>query len=58
MSKLEKLHRINFSFIASAVGISIVTVLLRTKKVGHQIFVSFENFDVVQGLFSFFLTLF
>jgi hypothetical protein len=28
------------------------------KKVGHQISVSFEKFDVVQALLSFFLTLF
>jgi hypothetical protein len=27
---------------------------LRAKKVGHQIFVSFEKFDVVQALLSFF----
>jgi hypothetical protein len=33
-------------------------VLLRAKKVGHQISVSFEKFDVVQALLSFFLTLF
>jgi hypothetical protein len=33
------------------------TVLLRAKKVGHQISVSFEKFDVVQALLSFFLTL-
>jgi hypothetical protein len=32
-------------------------VLLRAKKVGHQISVSFEKFDVVQALLSFFLTL-
>jgi hypothetical protein len=36
----------------------IVQVLLRAKKVGHQISVSFEKFDVVQALLSFFLTLF
>jgi hypothetical protein len=30
-------------------------VLLRAKKVGHQISVSFEKFDVVQALLSFFL---
>jgi hypothetical protein len=29
-------------------------VLLRAKKVGHQISVSFEKFDVVQALLSFF----
>jgi hypothetical protein len=29
-------------------------VLLRAKKVGHQISVSFEKFDVVQPLLSFF----
>jgi hypothetical protein len=34
------------------------SVLLRAKKVGHQISVSFEKFDVVQALLSFFLTLF
>jgi hypothetical protein len=28
------------------------------KKMGHQISVSFEKFDVVQALLSFFLTLF
>jgi hypothetical protein len=28
--------------------------LLRAKKVGHQISVSFEKFDVVQALLSFF----
>jgi hypothetical protein len=28
-------------------------VLLRAKKVGHQTFVSFEKFNVVQGLLSF-----
>jgi hypothetical protein len=33
-------------------------VLLRAKKVGHQISVSFEKFDIVQALLSFFLTLF
>jgi hypothetical protein len=33
-------------------------VLLRAKKVGYQISVSFEKFDVVQPLLSFFLTLF
>jgi hypothetical protein len=33
-------------------------VLLRAKKMGHQISVSFEKFDVVQALSSFFLTLF
>jgi hypothetical protein len=33
-------------------------VLLRAKKVGHQISLSFEKFDVVQALLSFFLTLF
>jgi hypothetical protein len=33
-------------------------VLLRAKKVGHQISASFEKFDVVQALLSFFLTLF
>jgi hypothetical protein len=33
-------------------------VLLRAKKVGHQISVNFEKFDVVQALLSFFLTLF
>jgi hypothetical protein len=33
-------------------------VLLRAKKVGHQISVSFEKFDVVQALLNFFLTLF
>jgi hypothetical protein len=31
-----------------------IYVLLRTKKVGHQISVSFEKFDVVQALLSFF----
>jgi hypothetical protein len=30
------------------------TVLLWAKKVGHQISVSFEKFDVVQALLSFF----
>jgi hypothetical protein len=30
------------------------TVLLRAKKVGHQISVSFEKFDVFQALLSFF----
>jgi hypothetical protein len=29
-------------------------LLLRAKKVGHQISVSFEKFDVVQALLSFF----
>jgi hypothetical protein len=29
-------------------------VLLRAKNVGHQISVSFEKFDVVQALLSFF----
>jgi hypothetical protein len=29
-------------------------LLLRAKKVGHQIPVSFEKFDVVQALLSFF----
>jgi hypothetical protein len=29
-------------------------VLLRAKKVGHQISVSFEKFDVVQALLSFY----
>jgi hypothetical protein len=33
------------------------TVLLRAKKVGHQISVSFEQFDVVQALLSFFDTI-
>jgi hypothetical protein len=33
-------------------------LLLRTKKVGYQISVSFEKFDVIQALLSFFLTLF
>jgi hypothetical protein len=33
-------------------------VLLRAKEVGFQISVSFEKFDVVQALLSFFLTLF
>jgi hypothetical protein len=32
-------------------------VLLRAKKVGHQISVSFEKFDVVQALLSFFDTI-
>jgi hypothetical protein len=32
----------------------IVIVLLRAKKVGHQISVSCEKFDVVQALLSFF----
>jgi hypothetical protein len=32
----------------------IFTVLLRAKIVGHQISVSFEKFDVVQALLSFF----
>jgi hypothetical protein len=32
-------------------------LLLRAKNVGHQISVSFEKFDVVQALLSFFLTL-
>jgi hypothetical protein len=32
----------------------LATVLLRAKKVGHQISVSFEKFDVVQALLSFF----
>jgi hypothetical protein len=32
-------------------------VLLRAKKVGHQISVSFEKFDVVQALLSFFYTI-
>jgi hypothetical protein len=31
------------------------SLLLRAKKVGHQISVSFEKFDVVQALLSFFL---
>jgi hypothetical protein len=31
-----------------------IHVLLRAKKVGHQISVSFEKFDVVQALLSFF----
>jgi hypothetical protein len=39
-------------------NIRIMYVLLRAKKVGHQISVSFEKFDVVQALLSFFLTLF
>jgi hypothetical protein len=34
------------------------TVLLRAKKMGHQVSVSFEKVDVVQALLSFFLTLF
>jgi hypothetical protein len=34
------------------------TVLLRAKKMGHQVSVSFEKVDVVQVLLSFFLTLF
>jgi hypothetical protein len=29
-------------------------LLLRAKKMGHQISVSFEKFDVVQALLSFF----
>jgi hypothetical protein len=33
---------------------TLVYVLLRAKKVGHQISVSFEKFDVVQALLSFF----
>jgi hypothetical protein len=33
-------------------------VLLRAKKVGHQISVSFEKFHVIQALLFFFLTLF
>jgi hypothetical protein len=33
---------------------NIFYVLLRAKKVGHQISVSFEKFDVVQALLSFF----
>jgi hypothetical protein len=41
-----------------AVMTAIKYVLLRAKKVGHQISVSFEKFDVVQALLSFFLTLF
>jgi hypothetical protein len=32
----------------------IFSVLLRAKKVGHQISVSFEKFGVVQALLSFF----
>jgi hypothetical protein len=36
----------------------LTNVLLRAKKVVHQISVSFEKFDVVQALLSFFLTLF
>jgi hypothetical protein len=32
-------------------------VLLRAKQVGHQISVSFEKFDVVQALLSFFDTI-
>jgi hypothetical protein len=35
----------------------IVIVLLRAKKVGHQISVSCEKFDVVQALLSFFDTI-
>jgi hypothetical protein len=31
-----------------------MNVLLRAKKVGHQISVSFEKFDVVQALLSYF----
>jgi hypothetical protein len=34
-----------------------VYVLLRAKKVGHQISVSFEKFDVVQALLSLFDTI-
>jgi hypothetical protein len=34
------------------------TVLLRAKKMGHQVSASFEKVDVVQALLSFFLTLF
>jgi hypothetical protein len=34
-----------------------IYVLLRAKKVGHQISVSFEKFDVVQPLLSFFDTI-
>jgi hypothetical protein len=33
---------------------NVPTVLLRAKKVLHQISVSFEKFDVVQALLSFF----
>jgi hypothetical protein len=35
-------------------GAKKIWVLLRAKKVGHQISVSFEKFDVVQALLSFF----
>jgi hypothetical protein len=31
-----------------------VAVVLRAKKVGHQISVSFKKFDVLQALLSFF----
>jgi hypothetical protein len=34
--------------------IETLSVLLRAKKVGYQISVSFETFDVVQALLSFF----
>jgi hypothetical protein len=35
-----------------------VNVLLRAKKVGHQISISFEKFDVVEALLSFFFDTF
>jgi hypothetical protein len=41
-------------FLQLAVKFATHNVLLRAKKVGHQISVSFEKFDVVQALLSFF----
>jgi hypothetical protein len=43
-----------FFFSMNNLLFEVVYVLLRAKKVGHQISVSFEKFDVVQALLSFF----
>jgi hypothetical protein len=60
---LNKFRQMSHSDVAVVIVSSVVIFYIRKrtiagKKVGHQISVSFEKFDIVQALLSFFLTLF